>query len=127
MGTRRKVAGSVAEGKKKRAVKKISAESRQEVSSCLLPEWKAHLDMYKELRALRFSTPQEFAAATKLLWTDRFRALPCDLAPYRTIIVPAEAVAYFQETVTFTETPVLSPDDLPPEELAELRREQGPY
>ncbi len=87
--------------------------------------WKPHLDMYPELRALQFSTGQDFAAAAKFLWSPQLRDLPYDLTGNHTVIIPKEAVGYFKG-LTFTESEVLSPADLPSAELAELRREQGP-
>jgi hypothetical protein len=88
--------------------------------------WKPHLDMYRNLRALQFSSAEHFAAAAELLWSAELRDLPYDLAANRTVIIPQEAVGYFKG-LTFTNTEVLSPNDLSSEELAELRREQGPF
>jgi hypothetical protein len=88
--------------------------------------WKPHLDMYQHLRALRFSSAKDFALAANRLYSDRLRDLPYDLVGNRTVIVPQEAVACFKG-LAFTETAVLSPEDLHSEELADLRRQQGPY
>jgi hypothetical protein len=89
-------------------------------------QWKACLDSYQDLRALQFPTPEQFAAAAELLWSERLRDLPYDLVGNRTIIVPAESLPFF-EGLSFTITDVLSPDELAAEELAELRNERGPY
>lgn len=89
-------------------------------------QWKCHLDTYDELRALQFSTADDFAEAAKRLWSPELRDLPFDLAGNRTVIVPQAAVDYFRG-LTFTESDVLSPHDLTGEELADLRRRQGPY
>jgi hypothetical protein len=88
--------------------------------------WKPWLDSYQDLRALQFHTPGDFAAAAKLLWNDQLRDLPYDLVGSRTIIIPAEAVPFFHG-LEVTETDVLHPGDIPPQELADLRKEQGPY
>jgi hypothetical protein len=89
-------------------------------------QWKPWLDSYQDLRALQFRTPEHFAAAAQLLWTGELRDLPYDLVGHRTIIVPAEAVPFF-DGLEATETEVLHPSDLPPQELSDLRKEQGPY
>jgi hypothetical protein len=88
--------------------------------------WKPSLDSYQDLRALQFRTPEHFAVAAKLLWTGELRELPYDLVGNHTIIVPADAVSYFLG-LEVTETGVLQPSDMPPQELSELRAEQGPY
>jgi hypothetical protein len=89
-----------------------------------LVQWKAFL--YEELRALQFHTAEHFAAAADLLWTGELRDMPCDLVGNRTIIIPAEAVAFFA-ALDATATDVLSPGDLSPQERASLRAELGPY
>jgi len=88
--------------------------------------WKPCLDCYQELRALQFPAPEQFAAAAELLWSNELRDLPYDLVGRRTIIVPVEAVPCFAG-IECTVSDVLLPDELPPEELAELRKERGPY
>lgn len=89
-------------------------------------QWKPWLDSYQDLRALQFRTPEHFAAAAKLLWSGELRELPYDLVGNHTIIVPAEAVPFFRG-LEVTETDVLHAGDIPPQELSELRKEQGPY
>ena len=89
-------------------------------------QWKPWLDSYQDLRALQFRTREHFATAAKLLWTGELRDLPYDLVGNHTIIVPAEAVPFFRG-LEVTETDVLHPGDMPPQELSELRKEQGPY
>ncbi len=89
-------------------------------------QWKPQLDMYASLRAVQFSTARDFAAAAELLWTDQLRDMPYDLAGNRTVLVPAEALCCF-DGLSFAATDVLSTADLPPAELAELRRDQGSY
>jgi hypothetical protein len=99
-----------------------------EPSTADAPQWKAHLDLYKEKRALIFKEQQELHAAIELLWTEPLRELPHALAGGDTIIVPAEAVRYFKEQgLRFRNTRVLSAGELPPEEINRLRQEQGPY
>ncbi len=89
-------------------------------------QWKSYLASYPRVRALRFRTDKDFAIAAEILWSDSLRDIPYDLVGNRTIILPAEAVGYFR-SLKFTNTQVLTPLDLPPKELAELRKEQGPY
>ncbi|MEK7068076.1 MAG: hypothetical protein AAB956_03700 [Patescibacteria group bacterium] len=91
-------------------------------------KWKVHLDYYDHLRALAFQSKQELHLALELLESDALRSLPFDLVANRTIIVPQEAVPFFQEAnLQFDNTEVLTAADLPPAEIAQLRREQGPY
>src|SRR5260370_4689692 len=114
--------------KSKRAPKGRKPPTRKRPShrkngAVVLPgAWKPHLDMYRDLRALQFSSAEHFAAAAKLLWSAELRDLPYDLTGKHTVIIPQEAIGYFKG-LTFTETEVLSPNDLPSEELAELRRQ----
>jgi hypothetical protein len=90
--------------------------------------WKAHLDYYRDKRALTFKSQQDLEAAIDLLWSNELFDLPHDLAGGDTIIVPEEAVPYFKaKGLRFRNTRVLSAGDLPPEEINKLRREQGPY
>ena len=91
------------------------------------PQWKSHLDYYREKRALTFKTEKDLDGALDLLWEELFE-LPHALAGGDTIIVPAEAVPYFKaKGLRFRNTRVRSAGELPPEEIARLRREQGPY
>ena len=85
------------------------------VSEPSRPQWKPALDFYQELRAVRFADATQFAAAAELLWSEKLRDLPYDLTGNRTIIIPLEAVPYFQD-LSCTITAVLHPDDLPPDE-----------
>jgi hypothetical protein len=110
---------------KKRSSQEIAVGRHRKNGAVLPGPWKPHLDMYTELRALQFSSREDFAAAGRLLWNE-LRDLPYDLTGNHTIIIPREAVRYFKG-LAFHETEVLSPADLPAAELAELRREQGPY
>jgi hypothetical protein len=92
------------------------------------PGWKAHLDCYREKRALIFTDDKDLDAAVDLLWSDDLYDLPHALAGGDTIIVPAEAVPYFRDKgLKFRNTRVRSAGELPPKEIARLRREQGPY
>jgi hypothetical protein len=93
-----------------------------------VPHWKAHLDLYRDQRALTFKDDAHLDAAVDLLWTEPLRDLPHALAGGDTIIVPAEAVRYFRDRgLQFRSTKVLSAGDLPATEIDKLRREQGPY
>jgi hypothetical protein len=90
--------------------------------------WQPDLNGYAELKALTFTSPEEMDTAIDLLWSDPLRNLPHELAGGDTIIVPGEAVGYFEAAhLTFSQDDVLSASDLPADELNELRREQGPY
>ncbi len=92
------------------------------------PQWEAHLDCYREKRALIFTDDKDLDAAVDLLWSDELYNLPHALAGGDTIIVPAEAVPYFKaKGLKFRDTRLRSAGELPPEEIAKLRREQGPY
>jgi len=90
------------------------------------PEWKPFLDSYRELSALTFPTDAEIEKGIDLLWTEALRTLPHDLAGGYTIIVPKEAVSYFTRAgLSFHEKRAISISELPPEEAAKLRRDQG--
>jgi len=90
--------------------------------------WDPDLNAYVDLKALTFPNAEEIDAAIDLLWSDSLRKLPHELAGGNTIIVPAAAVRYFAAAaLTFSEDEVLSPSDLPAEEINALRRDQGPY
>lgn len=120
----------VSKGKRGKRPKLPNGTLRAEKSSsharngAVIGPCKPFLDMYRDLRALQFSSEEQFAAAGKLLWGD-LSELPYDLVGNQTIIVPAVAVPCFAG-LEFTDTEVLSPDDLPADELNELRRECGP-
>jgi hypothetical protein len=75
---------------------------------------------------VQFPSPEQFAAAAELLWSEKLRDLPYDLVGNRTIIVPLESLPFF-EGLNYTVTDVLHPDELTAEELTELRKERGPY
>jgi len=104
-------------------------ENKGENKMSTIPNWKAHLDYYNKLRALKFQSKQGIHIALELLESDALRSLPFDIVADYTIVVPAEAVQYFKDVkdLQFEDTEVLSADDIPPEEVALLRREQGPY
>ncbi len=103
-----------------------AGQSMQLASNNGAVQWKPWLDAYRELRALHFHSREHFAAAAQLLWTGELCDLPYDLVGNHTILVPAEAVPYFRG-LDATETKVLQPREMSPEELSELRKEMGPY
>ena len=88
-------------------------------------QWKPCLDSYEDLRTLQLRTAEHFAAPAQLLWTGELRDLPYDLVAKHTIIVPAEAAPFFRG-LDVTATDVMHPADIPNQELAALRKEQGP-
>ena len=89
-------------------------------------QWQPCLSYYDDLRALTFATATDIEAAIDLLWTPALVNAPHDLVGSNTVIVPVEAVPYFDEAgLRFTSDDVESMSDLPPSERAKLRREQG--
>ncbi len=91
-------------------------------------QWKAMISSYAHLRALTFASREDFDAAIALVWTEELIEMPHDLVGSYTMIVPPEAVPFFKRSgLKFEDTEVLSAGDLPPEEIAQLRREQGGY
>jgi hypothetical protein len=92
------------------------------------PRWKCHLDFYRDQLALTFKSRKDADKAIDLLWTDDLYELPHALAGGDTIIIPADALPYFEgKGLRFRKSKVRSAGDLPPEEINKLRREQGPY
>jgi hypothetical protein len=87
------------------------------------PEWKEHLDSYKELQLLRFENDRQLEAAIDLLWTDDLRFLPHDTPDGKSIIIPAEAVEFFTRAgLKFTASRLRNMGELTPEERAKLKR-----
>lgn len=92
------------------------------------PYWPPHLDAYRELASLTFATREEIDKGIELLWTDELRTLPHDLTDGRTIIVPKEAVEFFKQAgLKFKERRVRRSDEVPADEMAKLRKEQGVF
>lgn len=88
-----------------------------------IPEWKENLGSYKELQILRFENDQQLDAAIGLLWTDELRFLPHDTPDGKSIIIPKEAVEYFERAgLKFRAVRMRTMDELTPEERAKLRR-----
>ena len=66
-------------------------------------------------------------AAIDLLWGDKLRDMPWDLAGGDSVILPAEGVRFFKAAgLNFVENELLTHEELTAEELNELRK-QGPY
>lgn len=84
-------------------------------------KWSASLDFYPELVSIQFPTKDVFRQALHRLLTV-YRGLPHDLVGSHTLIIPKEAVPCFHG-LKFRIRKVLSAGDLPPEEIAQLRRE----
>jgi hypothetical protein len=100
------------------------------------PRWDRPFGAYSnaELRALKFTSVEEFERAIKLCWHDPdLIGVPRGSPDGISLIVPEEAIKYFggklrlegQEGVSFKVSKVLSPTDLPREKLAEMRRKYG--
>jgi hypothetical protein len=85
------------------------------------PKWLTSLDVYSDLVAIQFAAKEEFRQALHRL-LNVHRGLPHDLVGSCTLIIPKEAVACFSG-LKFSTRKVLSAADLPPEEIAQLRRE----
>jgi len=62
------------------------------------PRWKSSLEAYAhtELRELAFKTQTAINAALTLLRSESLREMPFSLVGSRDIVVPAEAVLFFQ-------------------------------
>ena len=87
------------------------------------PEWKPHLNSYREKQLLRFAGEAELHAAIELLWTEPFLGLPHCTPDGRSIVVPAEAVEHLAGAgLKFTATRLRSMSDLTPDEIGKLRR-----
>jgi hypothetical protein len=92
-------------------------------TSARLPDWKCHLDAYRDQQRMVFESERDLEAAIELLWTPELRTLPHDSPDGRSIIVPAEALEYFSRAgLKFTSHKMRSIGDLRPEEIARLRR-----
>jgi hypothetical protein len=89
--------------------------------------WKPDLNAYPyaELRAVSFATDDELKKAICLIWsTEELRGLPREPAGVRTIVMPADAVGFF-EGLDFSVYPVVSVSELSTDVKRKLRREQG--
>ncbi|MBI3327802.1 MAG: MerR family transcriptional regulator [Nitrospinae bacterium] len=93
------------------------------------PQWKRSIGSYtnKELRALKFHSVTEVDRAIDRCWEDpNLQGVPRATPDGRTLIVPEEAVRYFQaEGLKFTVSTLLNREELTPEKLAETRRKYG--
>jgi hypothetical protein len=106
--------------------KKTAKPKPPKAMSGTFPLWPPHLDAYRELASLTFPTHEEIDKGIELLWTDELRTLPHDLTDGYTIIVPKEAVEYFTRAgLKFKERRVRRGAEVPAEEMAKLRKEQG--
>jgi len=92
-------------------------------------QWKRSLGSYRtiELRALKFKSVKEFDRAIGLIWNDPdLIGVPNETPDGISLIVPEEAVSIFKaKGLQFKVSSVLSPSDLPPKKLAEMRRKYG--
>jgi hypothetical protein len=112
--------------KKKKTEKKGSAKTTNGTTE--LPDWKSHLDCYRELFSLTFPSFEEIEKGIDLLWTEELRTLPHDLTDGHTIIIPKEAVEYFERAgLRFKAKRVRRSDEISAEERAKMRREQGMF
>ena len=79
-------------------------------------QWLARLGMYRQLRALKFTTRKGLHAAIDALWNpgDPLYGMPRAIGDALTMIVPAEAVPLFKERKwKFREYPVGSRGERP--------------
>jgi hypothetical protein len=110
--------------KKKKIGKKATAKTTNGATE--LPDWKSHLDSYRELCSLTFPNFEEIEKGIDLLWTEELRTLPHDLTDGHTIIMPKEAVEYFERAgLKFKARRVRRSDEISAEERTKMRREQG--
>jgi hypothetical protein len=87
------------------------------------PSWQPHLTQYEDKRILTFSSEKDLDLAIDLLWSDELRHLPHETPDGNSLVVPAEAVAYFRRTgLRFTDKKLRCVIDLPEEEIRRLRR-----
>jgi len=86
--------------------------------------WDSSIWSYERQAALEFATEADLDATIDLLWNDsELRGLPRVHVGDNTMIVPAEAVPFFQKKARhFVVRPVVNAGDLSPEEAAEFRR-----
>jgi hypothetical protein len=90
------------------------------------PQWRVHLDSYRDKQILTFPSTKDLEAAIDLLWSDALRELPHDTADGKTLIVPAEAMPYFSHAgIPFTASKLRSLRDLHPEEIAKVRQNRS--
>jgi hypothetical protein len=112
--------------KKRQPGKKVPAKSSNGAGE--LPDWKSHLDSYRELCSLTFPSFEEIEKGIELLWTVELRTLPHDLTDGHTIIIPREAVEYFERAgLKFKVRRVHRGNEVSFEELVKLRKERGLY
>ena len=92
------------------------------VSSQAKSQWKPFLSMYttKEMISLKFTSGKDIDEAISRLFSDELREMPYDIPGGYTLIVPRNSVPYFAG-LSFKASNVLSPEDVSPAELAELR------
>lgn len=88
----------------------------------LNPTWHPYLAAYREKKWLVFSSQEDLEAAIDLLWTDSLFTLPHDTPDGRSLIVPVEAVPYFERSgIPFTVHEIRSINDLDSGTVEELR------
>lgn len=111
-----------------RFLKKIIQKILRSVGIEIASEWKSSIDLYKELRALKFATREDIDKAIGFLYSPKLQECPFDLVGDNTIIVPMESVKFFQEAgFKFVDTRVIPSGELTPEERYELRKKQGVF
>ena len=104
------------------AKKRVAAESRDRTII-----WKEHLYAYREKKALKFSSTREADKAIDLIWkTSELYGMPRAVVDADTIIVPEEAVRFFQAAgLKFKRSRVVPAGELGADEIARLRRDQA--
>ena len=80
-----------------------------------------------ELQAVTFPSVEEIDRAIDVIFKDSdLKGLPFDTPDGMTLFVPTESVALLQaKDLKFSVSNLLSPDDLDPESLAEMRAKHG--
>ncbi len=87
------------------------------------PAWGPHLSQYADQRVLTFASDEDLGSAIDLLWSEELRDLPHETPDGCSLVVPAEAVAYFSNAgLRFTEKRLRGIGDLPFGEIKRLRR-----
>ncbi len=108
--------------KSPRSLPKRSGNNADQVAGAF-PSWQPFLSQYRDLRVLSFKSPKDLDAAIDLLWTDELRTLPHATPDGKSLVVPAEAVAYFSRAgLRFTEKKLRSISELSAMEIRRLRR-----
>lgn len=87
------------------------------------PTWLFSLNSYPEKQRLVFHDDKELERAVDLLWTDELRHMPHSSPDGKSLVVPAEAVAYFQQAgLAFVSKALRNVSDLPANKITRIRQ-----